>query len=170
LERDWSRTGIQHSLGKARRHRAHATPASARRSPERLFRRIWEPVSRILPWIEFASGSLTASTEAGDGHIQVGAGGSEVQALADEGGFHGFVTAVEAVEEAAQGPEIVGVDLGAGQTAAQAEILEPTLTISAISPNGASMAQKPRQRRSFSVSRRISEDTMPSSAHAPMAG
>ena len=51
----------------------------------------------------FASGRLTAGTEAGDGHVQVGAGGGEVQALADEGGFHSFAAAVETVEQAAQG-------------------------------------------------------------------
>ena len=45
-----------------------------------------------------ASGRLTAGTEAGDCHVQVGAGSGKVQALADEGGFHGFAAAVEAVE------------------------------------------------------------------------
>ena len=50
----------------------------------------------------------TAGTEAGNRDVQVGAGGGEVQSLADERGFHGFAATVEAVEQAAQGPEMSG--------------------------------------------------------------
>ena len=66
---------------------------------------------------------VAAGAEAGHRHRQVGARGGKVQALADEPGLCGLAASFEAVERPAQGPEIVRVDLRAGQRTAEAEVL-----------------------------------------------
>ena len=69
------------------------------------------------------SGGLAAGAKAGHRHGQIGAGGGEVHALADERGLRSLAAPLEAVQQPAQGPQVVRVNLRAGQCAAEAEIL-----------------------------------------------
>jgi hypothetical protein len=66
---------------------------------------------------------LTTGAEAGHRHSHVGARRGKIQPLADEFRLHGLAPPFEAVEQAAQRPHIVGVNLGTRQRAAQAEIV-----------------------------------------------
>src|SRR4051812_3099345 len=66
---------------------------------------------------------VTAGTIARHRHGLIGAGGGKVHALSDQRGLHNLFALLEAVQQPAQGPQIVGMDLSPRQGAPEAEIL-----------------------------------------------
>ena len=66
---------------------------------------------------------LAAGAKARYRHREVGASGGEVHALADQSGLSGLAAPLEAVEQPTQRPQVVWVDLSAGQCAAEPKIL-----------------------------------------------
>src|SRR4051794_13101537 len=65
----------------------------------------------------------TAGAKAGHRHRLIGAGGGEVKALSDQRGFRNLAAPLKAVQQPAQRPQIVGMDLSARQRAPETEIL-----------------------------------------------
>src|SRR5262249_51221548 len=68
------------------------------------------------------SGRVTAGAEARYRDGLIGTRGGEVHALSDQCRLRNCATLLKAVEQSAQSPQIVGMDLGARQRPAEAEI------------------------------------------------